>query len=526
MSIKKKIAIFVLSAVMALPTGLFSACKDKGQEYDPDNFIADTSNPQIVKEKITLKLFVPKSTLHGSWEEMKLFQKMEELTNIHIEFEEVLLTAYEEKRSLAWNDDSIDGFFLSNSLSEIIMSKDSLRELSSTIDAYAPNYKRYLAEYPEMRRVTTLSDGGIYSFATIDKNGGDSAKQYINQQWLENLGLEMPTTTDELYNVLKAFKNEDPNGNGRADELPVSWISGDGTKNFLMSAFGYTTTGIEVDVNTDEIVYVPETNNYREYLKYCNRLYTEGLLDKSIYSNKDADLAYKGQNETLGSFSSSGAFLVVGNELDNDYTALEPITSSVNSVKLCYQFGYQSTPTALIINAESPYYKELVRWMDVFYSQDFEILQTYGEEGVDWTWNDEEKTSWTFNVPDGMEREQYRATLTYQAGLGGAIVLSDFGRKENSAQNQKIYRELDVYKPYWRTPLPILQYEMSEMQELALLETDLGTYMTTAEANFITGKKDPNSDKDWNDHVSNLNKMKCSRLKEVYSNAYRRYKGV
>jgi hypothetical protein len=91
MSIKKKIAIFVLSAVMALPTGLFSACKDKGQEYDPDNFIADTSNPQIVKEKITLKLFVPKSTLHGSWEEMKLFQKMEELTNIHIEFEEVLL---------------------------------------------------------------------------------------------------------------------------------------------------------------------------------------------------------------------------------------------------------------------------------------------------------------------------------------------------------------------------------------------------------------------------------------------------
>ena len=153
-------------------------------------------------------------------------------------------------------------------------------------------------------------------------------------------------------------------------------------------------------------------------------------------------------------------------------------------------------------------------------------MQTYGEEGVDWTWNDEEKTSWTFNVPDGMEREQYRATLTYQAGLGGAIVLSDFGRKENSAQNQKIYRELDVYKPYWRTPLPILQYEMSEMQELALLETDLGTYMTTAEANFITGKKDPNSDKDWNDHVSNLNKMKSNRLKEVYSNAYRRYKGV
>lgn len=160
----------------------------------------------------------------------------------------------------------------------------------------------------------------------------------------------MPTTTEELYNVLKAFKNNDPNGNGRADEVPLSLISGDGTKNFLMSAYGYTTTGIEVDVNTDEIVYVPETDNYREYLKYCNRLYSEGLLDKSMYSNKDSDLAYKGQNDTVGCFSSSGAFLVVGNELDSDYTALEPITSSINKTKLCYQFGYQSTPTALIIN--------------------------------------------------------------------------------------------------------------------------------------------------------------------------------
>ena len=522
MSIKRRFMCLALAAVMALP--VLSSCKDKGVKYDPTNFIADTTNPQIVKEKVTIKLFVPKSTLHGQWEDMKLFQKMEELTNVHIEFEEVALSAYQEKRALAWNDSTIDGFFLSNSLSEIIMSKDSLRELSDTIDQYAPNYKRYLQEYPEMARVSTLADGGVYSFATIDKNGGDSAKQYINQAWLTELGLSMPTTTDELYTVLKAFKEGDPNGSGRADEIPLSLISGDGTKNFLMSAFGYTTTGIEVDVNTDQIVYVPETNNYREYLKYCNRLYAEGLLDKNLYSNKDSDLAYNGQEGLVGSFSSSGAFLVVGNTLDNDYVALPPLTSSVNNVKMCYQFGYQSSPTALIINQTSPYYRELVRWMDVFYSEAFEILQTFGEENVDWQWNDAEKTNWTFKIPQDMEREQFRATLTYQAGLGGAIVLTDFGRKENSAQNQKIYRELDVYKPYWRTPLPILQYQLSEMQQLALLEADLGTYMTTAEANFITGRKDPNSDSDWNAHLSSLSKMKSSELKNIYSNAYGRHK--
>ena len=101
MSMKKKIVSLALVAAMVLPVGMASACGKKKRAYDPNNFIADTNNPQIVKEKVTIKLFVPKSTLHGSWEEMKLFKKMEELTNIHIDFEEVPMAAYQEKRALA-----------------------------------------------------------------------------------------------------------------------------------------------------------------------------------------------------------------------------------------------------------------------------------------------------------------------------------------------------------------------------------------------------------------------------------------
>ena len=515
-----RVLIIFLVVCMVFST---TACKKGNRPYDPNNFIEDTSNPQIVKEKVTIKLFVPQSTLHGEWEDMKLFQKMEEWTNIHIEFQEVPLAAYNEKRSLAWNDSTIDGFFLSNSLTEIIMSKSSLRELSDTIGKYAPDYCAYMEQYPEMRRVSTLSDGGIYSFATINQNGGDAAKQYINKRWLEDLGLDMPQTTEEYYNVLKAFKEQDPNGNGRNDEIPLSMITADQTRNFILSAFGYVTNGIEVNASGDGIVYVPTTDNYREYLKYMNKLYAEGLIDKSMYSNKDSDLAYMGQNEMLGSFSSSGAFLVVGNDLDNDYTAVGPLTSSVNSKKMWYQFSYESEPTALIINKSSPYYRELVRWMNVFYTKEFEILQSYGEEGTDWSWDDTEKTSWTFNVPSGMEREQFRATLTYQAGLGGAIVLTDFGRKESSEQNQKIYAEADTYKPYLKVPVPIMQFTLEEMQTIASLETDLSTYMITTESNFITGKKDPSSDLDWAEHLDALERMNVAKLVSIYANAFGRY---
>ena len=109
MKVLYRVLIVFLVVCMVFST---AACKKGNRPYDPNNFIEDTSNPQIVKEKVTIKLFVPQSTLHGEWEDMKLFQKMEELTNIHIEFQEVPLAAYNEKRSLAWNDSTIDGFFL------------------------------------------------------------------------------------------------------------------------------------------------------------------------------------------------------------------------------------------------------------------------------------------------------------------------------------------------------------------------------------------------------------------------------
>lgn len=517
------ITLFLVLTILGL---CLSACSKEKRTYNSDNFIEDTSSPKIVKEKITLRMFVPKSPLHGEWEDMALFKKMEEVTNIHVDFEEVAISAYTDKKSFKWNDSKnpIDAFFLANTLGEITMSKDKLYSLNEDIEKYAPNYKRYLEKYPEMKRITTLEDGNMYTFSTINIMGGDSAKQYINVEWLKELGLPIPNTIDEYYNALKAFKNNDMNGNNRYDEIPLSYITADQSKNFLMSAFGYVGTGIEVNNSNDEIVYVPTTNNYREYLKFTNKLYNEGLIDKNIYSNKESDLAYKGKKEMLGSFSSSGAFLVVGNELDNDYSAIPPLTSTINDEKVWYQFGYQCEPTTIMIPKSTPYHKEIVRWMDMFYSEEFEILQSYGEEKIHWSWDNEEKTGWQFNIPENMEREQYRATITYQAGLGGAIVLTDFGRKESSPQNQKIYSELAIYEPYMKVPIPILHFNREEMQVIADLEAQLNTYMVTTEANFIKGILDPNNDKDWNKHINALNKIGVDKLVEIYQNRYSQYK--
>ena len=46
-------------------------------------------------------------------------------------------------------------------------------------------------------------------------------RMFINKAWIDKLGLSMPTTTDELKAVLKAFHDQDPNGNGVQDEIGV-----------------------------------------------------------------------------------------------------------------------------------------------------------------------------------------------------------------------------------------------------------------------------------------------------------------
>ena len=94
---------------------------------------------------------------------------------------------------------------------------------------YMPNLKKFIEENPEVAKQFTEADGTIYYAPSIRKD--PELRTYvgptIRKDWLDKLGLSMPTNTDELYEVLKAFKTQDPNGNGEADEIPFAGIGGD-----------------------------------------------------------------------------------------------------------------------------------------------------------------------------------------------------------------------------------------------------------------------------------------------------------
>ena len=518
-----------LALSLVLAGSVFAACGESGGRgaYDPDNFIEDTSNPQIVKEKITLKMFVPKHSLHSDYEDMRLLKEMEEITNIHVDFVEANTESYNELRSTSWEDESIDAFLFWNTLEEqtTYASLGMIQPIGDLIDQYAPNYKKLMDANPEIEKRTTLGDGKIYSFASLNTVPRDlTFKQYINQAWLDELNLEMPKTIDEFYNVLVAFKNDDPNGNGLHDEIPLSSVGLNQTRNFLMSAFGYVSTGIEVG-DDGKVVFVPTTENYWEYLQFANRLYNEGLLDKDVFSmSADKDLAQKGSQNIIGCFDGGAAYLIVGNDLDPDYTGVPALTSSINDKQMWLGFGNEISPDTIVIKSTSPYQREIVRWMDFFYTELGVQLESFGKEGVDWTWDNEEKTSWTFHVPEGMDIEEYRGTITPNVGLGTIPYWSgDFVLKDSTRQTQNINKAVEDagYMDYLKVPYPSVTFTSEESIELSTLQIDLNNLVESKEASLIA-KKDLTR-ADFDAFVAELKNARVERYVQIYQTAYDRY---
>src|SRR5690606_15712265 len=104
-----------------------------------------------------------------------------------------------------------------------------LIDIEELLDEYAPNINKIREEDPFYDSFIRSADGKIYQLAAFTDEGFDShISTIINKEWLDNLNLSIPTDTEELYNVLKAFKEQDPNGNGQADEIPMSFLFQEG----------------------------------------------------------------------------------------------------------------------------------------------------------------------------------------------------------------------------------------------------------------------------------------------------------
>jgi putative aldouronate transport system substrate-binding protein len=531
--------IVSLGIITVMSTSLLAGCLNSqpnneskataGGLSEKDNFNA-TGLP-IVKEPITVRVLFPRTPDQENFENMWFVKELAKKTNIQLKVEAVESVGWEEKKKLAFATGDLPDIFLSGLTSNdenIYGPQKLLLPLNDLINKHAPLTKELMAKYPEVTKSFTFEDGSIYTLPAFNSGKRDSigAPSHINKQWLQNVGLPMPGNLDELYTVLKAFKEKDPNRNGQADEIPLSGLFKGNIRMLVLSALGFVDH--RHDVIKDKYVYVPIQPGYKEYLVYMNKLFKEGLLDKDYFVQTREQLLAKEAALRLGVYADGG---LTGNFKGDEYRqmALTPaLTSSLNTEKVVRkQPQYLRLGTFAITN-KAKNKEALIRLLDFLYTDEGTIMGRSGPELGKW------------DGKGGYEWSEFGGVKTFKPHFEGYTSYAQFRQRntmynlpihiteqwfiltthgdERNRWNTEIAVESGRYD-HLRLPYPEVKFKADEQEKISSY-VDIDSYVDQMEAKFIMGEA-PISQ--WDSYVQTIQKMGSDEMSRIRQAAYDRW---
>ncbi len=378
-----------------------------------------------------------------------------------------------------------------------------------------PNIWKMFTDHPSTKAISTSPDGHIYALPSYTGNPSDYLETffYINKVWLDKLNLEVPKTLDELYVVLKAFKTQDPNGNGKADEIP--FLFGNemaySYPETLLSAWGISTKFGMYDgwmnVVNGKARFTPLLDEWREMCKFYNKLWEEGLLDIESFTMESAQYNSKVNASTpIVGFTFTRSF-----EKMDDYIAIEPFSADGKITPVLHihpgAIGVRNL-AHITSNCKDP--EAALKFIDGFYNKENGIINRYGGVGEDKTfYMDGDMFCWN-PAPEGMTiSDAYSNRIPgvgtfgyfdYATDIGTLLEDVDFLHKFDE-QFKTVEKYVD--KETWPRPY----YTTEDATRVNELLTDITTYVEQMKANFIIGKADINDDKVWNDYIAKLKKL-------------------
>ncbi len=359
--------------------------KDEGGD-DRLAFLNEQGTLPLVNQPLTMTMTLRVGPKNNDPEDMWFFQYYEELTGIHWDITAVLKDDWAEKKPIMlataeytdvfWGCPWTTGEVYKNG------AEGTFIDLKPYYD-FAPNYVREMDAIDGSWSYVTTPDGANYSLASVAPiNWYSTSTGQINKTWLDNVGKEVPTTLDEFYEVLKAFKENDANGNGDPnDEIPLSgyYTDSDEMRGIMLRSFGLLTNGDSTfnialePYNDREAVFIPFTDRYKEYLTYMNKLMTEGLLDPDLFTQDQSQYFAKGAERVLGTIMTNYSHYVDIDHLD-EYVLL-PVAYNSTEPRVVTQ----SDPIGFgkfIVTDICEYPEAAMAWIDIFYLPEhaFDIL--------------------------------------------------------------------------------------------------------------------------------------------------------
>lgn len=523
--------IMKVSAIACAGLLVLSGCGKKTDSVVSGN-LDFTGYPIKTEEKLTywVKQNTALSTYIDNIGKSNFAQKLKEKTGVEIEY--IHPAAGQEATSLSllvasgqmpdmvefqWTTYNNGG--AAKSLKEKI-----ILPLNELIEKNAPNLKKYLSENPDVDKMVKTAKGQYYVFPFIrgDKRLLVSTGTMIRKDWLDELGMDMPKSIDDLEIVLKAFKEK------KGADKPLCF-----TPYSMDIFFGNFSAAGAFYLDGDRVAYGPLSSNYESAIRTMHKWYDEGLLDPNFVSVDNAALDTNVLSGKTGVTVASGGGNL-GTWLDNKAKTGEkfdmqgmPFTSLKSGEKNTYYNIDSKYPgscsVAITSSCKNP--SLAARYLDYGYSEEGSILYNYGTEGESFEIKDGEYiyNDNIYNNPDGMTVSQAMGYY-FKSSVGGPFVQQRgyidqyYFRPQQQKTLDAWISEYDDVQP---NVLPPIAMTEEESTEYASIMNEVKKYVSVSRTGFINGTVSLDKYDEFKQELKNL---KIDRAIEIQQAAYDRYK--
>ena len=416
-----------------------------------------------------------------------------------------------------------------------------------------PNLTKILEEHPEIKAAITMDDGCIYGLPAGEQMGTAgigkeedysifTVPQFsmINKAWLDDLGLEVPTTLEQLHDVLVAFKENDMAakmyGAAPGSTIPMStgfdqWCWG---QNVFYAGFGFTNWINDVcnDLVLDKdgkANFVCDDDNYREALTYFSDWYKEGLMDPEMFSQDTTQLMAKCQQGYVG-VSTWWYIEELMGDYSKDYVFLPILTGPDGSSNVTVRTGGATNSGNLSITSACKSPVNLLKFFDLWYQGENVMQLQYGPIGV---YFKEKDANGVWNsITDEQSKQEYGKSAGELKGYyevnGPKLILSHYYKDTFNMEDRAIERLTDLYD-FWMPQVkdtstyPIdCVFTSEELETIDMYKTDFEN--TVAEQEGLWLKEGGPSDEEWAAYKDKLtNSCGMEELLKIYQDAYDRY---
>ncbi|WP_254899268.1 extracellular solute-binding protein [Thalassococcus arenae] len=400
--------------------------------------------------------------------------------------------------------------------------------LNDLIDEHAPNIKAWFDARPGLLDAISAYDGNVYYIPYLP-DGKYGRAWFIRQDWLDKLGLEQPQNVDELYEVFKAFRDQDPNGNGQKDEVP--YFARDWEEVLrLMTLWDARTSGSDTYhdfyVKDGKIAHPYAEEAYRDALANVAQWYAEGLIDAEVFTRGSSARDYL-LGENLGGAthdwfaSTSGYNTALADKIEgfNFIPFLPP--ASANGVRMEEHRRIPIKPDGWAISYANEHPVETIKYFDFWFTPEGSLLANFGIEGVHYDMVDGEP----IYKPEILESGRAVNSQMYEIG---AQIYRGYPQdyryewqwtRESAREGIELYDQHDLLVDQFLG----VAFNRDEQAVYDRYWPSIQTYMLERQQAWVLGTGDVKQD--WDDYITAINKMGMQEVLDVMNTAYKRQYG-